>query len=278
MKTYRLLYVAAVLSALACSDREATAPPSAPPPPPPPPPPAALLKDVVIPNLPSPYYHFEYNTEGRVNAASFASGFFIYDVLYEAGRISEMRNNIFVNHDRLTYSYDNAGRVIAVNYVDGDDDVVFTRLALSYIGEKLMEVERQRRLNGVFVTDKTMSFSYYADGNLMELTEHRPALAGQPETTMIDRYELYDDKINVDGFSLIHDEFFDHLVLLPGVQLQKGNPARQTHTGDGLNYRVDYTYGYDDQKRPLTKSGDLVYLNGPDAGRRFQTSSVFTYY
>jgi hypothetical protein len=232
----------------------------------------------VIPNLPAPYYHFEYNTEGRVSAASFASGFFNYDVLYKAGRIREMRNNILVNHDRLTYGYDAAGRVVEINYVNSEDEVVFTRLALSYDGPKLAQIERQRRLNGGFVTDKTMSFTYYADGNLMELTEHRPAINGQPQTTTLDRFEQYDDNINVDGFGLIHDEFFDHLVLLPGVQLQKGNPAKQTHSGDGLNYRVDFTYGYDDQNRPLTKSGELIFLNGPDAGRRFQTSSTFTYY
>jgi hypothetical protein len=77
---------------------------------------------------------------------------------------------------------------------------------------------------------------------------------------------------------LIHEEFFDHKVLLSGVQLQKGNPARQTHTGDGVNYSVSFSYTYDDRNRPLTKTGALTFLNGSDAGKTFQTSSTFSYF
>ena len=105
-----------------------------------------------------------------------------------------------------------------------------------------------------------------------------PARHREEETTTVDRFERYDDKINVDGFSLLHEEFFDHKVLLPGVQLQKGNPARQTHTGDGVNYAVDYIYTYDDLNRPLTKAGALTFSNGPDAGKTFATRSIFSYY
>jgi hypothetical protein len=152
-------------------------------------------------------------------------------------------------------------------------------VTLSYNGEKLTGLVRQRLLNGSFVVDKMMAFSYFPDGNLEELTEHRPAVAGfQPETTTLDRFEQYDDQTNVDGFGLLHDDFFDHLVLLPGVVLQKGNPARVTRTGDGINYQVDNRYDYDELGRPRSTTGDLVLLNGADAGRHFQTQSVFTYY
>jgi hypothetical protein len=246
---------------------------------PPPPPPPVLLKDVVIPHLPSPYYHFAYDAMGRVAAASFASDLRAYDVTYTGDRIREMRNNVVANGDRLVYVYDDAGRVGAIRYVDSNG-VTFTLLIFSYDGPRLTGLERDRRVEGGFIIDKTMSFSYYPDGNLLELTEHRPAIDGrQDETTTVDRFERYDDKINVDGFSLIHDDFFDHLVLLPGVQLQKGNPGRLTHTGnDQVNHQVDYTYTYDDRNRPLAKSGDLVFLNGPNAGQRFQTRSEFSYY
>ena len=114
---------------------------------------------------------------------------------------------------------------------------------------------------------------------MREITERRPAIDGQQEaTTTVDRFEQYDAKVNVDAFGLIHDDFFDHLVLLPGVQLQKGNPGRQTHTGDGVNFTVDYSYSYDDKNRPLAKSGAVTVTNGTDAGQKFQISSVFTYY
>src|SRR5258708_6889866 len=62
-----------------------------------------LLKDIVIPHLPSPYYHFEYNSDSLATKVDFASGYSIYDVLYKGNTIAEMRNNIIVNHDTLRY-------------------------------------------------------------------------------------------------------------------------------------------------------------------------------
>jgi hypothetical protein len=51
-----------------------------------------------------------------------------------------------------------------------------------------------------------------------------------------------------------------------------------THTGDGLEFTVDYAYAYDAQRRPLTKTGRLTIDSGVDAGRTFLISSTFTYY
>jgi hypothetical protein len=272
---YRYSWLAILVAAVsACTSEPGTTAPT----PPVPPEPGVLLRDVVISNLPSPYYHFEYDAAGRVIAASFASGLTNYEVVYDGGRISEMRNNILVNRDRLSYLYDDAGRVSIILYIDSNG-LVYTRLFFTYDGPTLTKLERHRKVDGGFIIDKTMSLSYYPDGNLQQITEHRPSVDGQQiETTTVDRFEQYDDKLNVDGFGLIHDDFFDHLVLLPGVRLQKGNPARQTHTGDGLNFAIDYSYTYDAKNRPLTKTGDALLLNGTDAGRRVQLSSVFSYY
>ena len=237
-----------------------------------------LLKDIVASSLPSPYYHFEYDATGRMTFASFASELTRYDLSYTAGRLSEMTNNILVNHNRLVYFYDGAKRVSEVRYVD-DTGVVFTRVHYAYDGTKLIGVERERKTANGFVVDKTMSLSYGADGNLLDLTEHFVAIAGiQNDATFTDHYEQYDTGINVDGFSLLHDEFFDHLVLLPQVQLQKTNPGVVSRSGDGLNYRIEYSYTYDDKNRPLSKLGDVTIRNGADAGRRIPTSSVFSYY
>jgi len=272
------LILAAAL--LACGGDSGTTSPTTTPPPPPPPPPAVQLEDVAVDRLPSPYYHFAYGGDGRVSFVSFASDLTRYDVTYDAGgRLAEMRNNTIANHDRLQYVYDDAGRVGLVKYLDASDRV-YTTVFFTYDGEKLKGIERDRRVDGGFIIDKTVALSYDADGNLFELTTHRPAIAGrQAEETTVDRYEGYDDGINVDGFGLIHDDFFDHLVLLPGVQLQKNNPARETRTGDGINYTVDYVYTYDAAHRPRVKSGDLtVTRNDPNVGRHFQTRSSFSYY
>lgn len=245
---------------------------------PPPPPAPVLLKDVVLDRLPSPYYHFDYDANNRASGVSFASSLNSYALIYSADRLSEMRSNNLFNHDRLVYAYDASGRVESVKYTD-ENDIVFTVLFFRYDGQQLTELERDRRVTGGFIIDKTMSFSYYPDGNLLELTEHRPAIDGlQPEGTTVDHFEGYDTRINVDAFGLIHDDFFDHLVLLPPVQLQKGNPARVTHTGDGDNFTIDYTYTYDSRNRPLARSGDLAFLTGPDAGQHFHLTDTFSYY
>ncbi len=239
--------------------------------------PAVPLKDVEVAHLPSPYYHFEYGPDGRIAQVSFASGLLIYDVRYEDGKISELQNISLANMDRLQYVYDAAGRVKTVNYLDGAG-TVFTRVLLTYDGDKLSRLDRERKLESGFTIEKTMSFSYYPDGNLQAIGEYRPAVNGQEATTTVDRFEQYDDNVNVDAFGLIHDDFFDHVVLLPDVQLQKGNPAREILTGVSTNFRFDYTYTYDERKRPLTKGGTATILTGPDSGRTIPLSTVFSYY
>ncbi|HEU4993817.1 MAG TPA: hypothetical protein VFT29_03325 [Gemmatimonadaceae bacterium] len=267
---YALSFILAVVSG--CGDYSATGPY-----PPPPPPPPVLLKDVTLSSLPSPFYHFEYDASGRVSAVSFASGLRMYSMTYSGDRLTEVDNDVNVNHDRLQYVYGVDGNVDAVKYLDASG--VFTFVGFTYSQGRLTEVERDIRVTGGFIIDKVMTFSYDADGNLRELSEHRPAITGrQDETTTVDHFEQYDTGINVDAFSLIHDEFFDHLILLPGVQLQRGNPRRVTRTGDGLNYVVDYTYTYDERNRPVTRTGALRLTNGERAGEILQLLGQFSYY
>ena len=232
----------------------------------------------MLSSLPAPYYHFEYDSSNRVKFVSFASDFTRYDVTYAAGRLSEMQDNILVNHDRLVYVYDDSGRVALVRETN-DNNVVFELLIFTYNGRQLTGVERDRRVAGGFIIDKTMALSYYADGNLRQLAWHRPAITGlQDEQSYADLYEQYDTGTNVDGFGLLHDDFFDHLVLLPDVQLQKGNPQRVTRTGDGETFVADYSYSYDGSNRPLTRLGQITITSGAGAGSQFQTSAVFSYY
>jgi len=240
--------------------------------------PSVLLKDVIIPLLPSPYYHFEYGSTGRISSASFASNFTMYDLSYTQGRLSEMQNNILVNHDRLVYNYDNAGHVREIDYTK-PGGVVFTRVRFSYSGTKLTGVERQRMIASGFIVDKTMTLAYDVDGNLSDLTERRPMIAGvQNQATYTDHFEDYDTGVNVDGFGLLHQEFFDHLILLPRVQLQKSNPRRVTHGGDSDHYVIDYTYQYDSLNRPRTKTGVVTFTSGARAGQQFPDGATFTYY
>jgi hypothetical protein len=156
-----------------------------------------LLKDVVIPRLPSPYFHFDYDATGRLTGASYASELTKYDVRYDGGRISALTNITLGNRDTLKYVYDDSGRVLAIQYVNGSG-TVYTRIIFTFEGQQLRQLQRERKLSDGFIIDKQMTFTYYADGNVRDITEHHPAIDGeQTETSMVDHYENYDTKINV---------------------------------------------------------------------------------
>lgn len=76
----------------------------------------------------------------------------------------------------------------------------------------------------------------------------------------------------------LQDSHTAHMLLLPGVRLQKNNPLRHIRSGSGIHYEINYNYIYNDLKRPVQKTGDAVFTNGPDAGLHFQTNPSFTYY
>lgn len=238
-----------------------------------------LLKDITIPSLPSPYYYFEYNSDSLVTKIDFASGYTIYDVVYNGNKISEMRNNIIVNHDTLRYSYDNAGKVTLIKFIN-TANVVYRHAFFAYNGNLIKEIEWDRKQSdGSFFIDRTLSFSFYADGNVKTITDHRPAIAGTDDYTSVKTFEQYDDKINVDDFSLVHDGIHDHLFMLQGFRLQKNNPRKEMLSVNGTDlYTIDYTYTYNNDNTPANKAGNFLYLSGQYAGQRFQTNSFYRYY
>lgn len=250
---------------------------------PPPPPPQAkkiLLKDITIPHLPSPYYHFEYNSDSMAIKVDFASGFSIYDVVYNGNNIREMRNNIIVNHDTLRYLYDNSGKVGLIIFIN-DKNVTYRHVNFLYDGDLVKEIDWDHKEGNVgYLIDRTLKFTYHPDGNVKTITEHRPAMNGSEEYTSTQEFDQYDDKINVDDFSLIHDTFHDHLFLLQGFRLQKNNPRKEAfHAGPGQTaYTVDYTYTYNNDKTPSLKAGNLLFTDGSDSGKRFQISTSYSYY
>jgi len=248
--------------------------------PPPAPEKKILLKDITIPHLPSPYYHFEYNSDSLVSKADFASGYTIYDVIYNGNKISEMRNNILVNHDTLRYVYDNAGKVVMLKFIH-QSNVLYRLVFFTYQGNLVTKIEWDQKEGTVgYWVDRTLTFIYHPDGNVKTITERRPAHDGIEEYNSITQFDQYDDKINVDDFSLIHDGIHDHLFLLQGFRLQKNNPGKETFSAavGQTAYTVNYTYTYNADNTPLSKLGDLLFTDGGDAGKKFQTSTFYTYY
>jgi len=272
-----ILWILALGILLQACQKDHTPPPT---PPTPKPVRKVLLKDIVIPNLPSPYYHFEYNGDSLASKVDFASGYSIYDVLYKGNNIAEMRNNIIVNHDTLRYLYDNAGKVFMILFIS-QSNIVYRHVSFMYNGDEVKKIDFDHKEGDAgFLIDRNLTFTYYADGNVKAITDHRPAHGGSPETTTIQQFEQYDDKVNVDDFSLIHATYQDHLFLLQGFRFQKNNPGKEVFSaGPGnLAYTEDYTYTYNNDATPAVKSGSLLFTAGSDSGKRFQTTTNYTYY
>ncbi|HTE29540.1 MAG TPA: hypothetical protein VK666_04145, partial [Chryseolinea sp.] len=161
-----------------------------------------------------------------------------------------------------------------------DENVVFRRVLFTYSGNQIQQIEWDHMTaSGDFLIDRKVSFAFFPDGNLKTMTDHRLFPAGTPEHSYITTFEQYDNKINVDDFSLVHDGIHDHLFLLQGFRLQKNNPGKETFSVDGVTfYTESYTYTSNGDNTPSTKIGDFVYASGPDAGKRFETSTFYTYY
>jgi hypothetical protein len=238
-----------------------------------------LLKDIMVPGVPSPHYHFEYNADSLVTRAEFESQYTMYDVLYSGGRISEMRNNIIINHDTLRYSYDNVGKVTLIKFID-KNDVIYRHAFFTYNGSLIKEIKCDRKQSdGNFFTDRILTFSFYTDGNVKTITDHQPPSPGIDDYVSVKTFENYDDKINVDDFSLIHNGIHDHLFLLQGFRVQRNNPGKETLSVNGVDFAtMNYTYTYNSDHTPSNKGGSLQYLSGQYKGQIFQTNTYFTYY
>lgn len=274
MQIKHLLLVSFILAVISChKDKE-----SSPQPDPPENNTVIRLKDVNSPRLPSPFYHFEYNGSGHITHASFSSGLAIYDVFYADKKIIRMENTTLGNKDILKYEYTNGD--VAVIRIINKNGVNYRRAFFGYTAShQLQTVDWEVKDGNIgFAQEQTLQLTYYPDGNLKELVTHYYAVGPQTAAIYTDRFENYDDKVNVDAFSLLHPDQNHHLYLLPGIKIQLNNPRRNVRSGDGVNYEVDYTYNYDTAGRPLIKTGDLLWKSGADSGKHFTVQTTFSYY
>lgn len=239
---------------------------------------ALKVKDISEKNLPSPYYHFEYDDTGNITVAGFQSGLRLYDVDYSGKNIESMENTTDpFNKVRLEYEYSN-GDLFVVRVKD-QNGVTFRHCIFSFSpSHQLQQMDWDVADGSVgFLQEQTLTFSYYPDGNVMQIVTHNYAVGVQTEAVFTDTFEDYDAHSNPDGFSLLHTNGHE-LILMPGLKFQTNNPHRVTRTGDGINYEIDYTYSYDNKGRPAVKTGDLKFNNGQNAGQHFETRSTFSYY
>jgi hypothetical protein len=237
-----------------------------------------LLKDISYSSLPSPYYYFEYDAAGRVINTRFASGIVLYQVNYTGNAISEIQKTNATNKDRLVYTYDN-GRPSLIKYIHVNGEI-YKRCFITYTpAGKPAKMEWEIKFGTVgFILIREMSFTYYADGNLKDLTARMPAIDGnEPESTYTDHYENYDAGKNTDEFTL-YQNFNDHILLLPGIKLQQNNPRRVTRTGVPFTYEINFNYTYNNQQYPVSRNGLMKITGGTDAGKELLITAGYSYY
>jgi hypothetical protein len=240
---------------------------------------ALKLKDINIGSLPSPYYHFEYRDDKYISSFDFSNGL-IYDMTYTGDNLTLMKNNTAgTTKDSVKYSYtDNKLTQITVT---ADVGFTYRRAFLTYYPSgQLQKLEWELKPgNEPFAKEQSFTFTYYPDGNVKEILQQYFAVGMLPEASFTDKYENYDNKINVDGFTLAEPSRIKIPILIPGITLQVNNAGRIVRTGGAaVTYEVNYTYTYDGTGRPLVKTGDFVNTSGPDSGQHYQLQTTYSYY
>jgi len=236
------------------------------------------LKDLTERNLPSPYYHFEYDDSGKVTLLNYQSGLRVYEVRYSGKNIVSMESTVdTVTIIKLEYIYVN-GEFVGIKVKNRNGEVIENCIISYNSSHQLQEIEWDvRDGNAGFLIEQILTYSYYPDGNVMEVVTHNYPIATQTEAIYTDRFENYDDHVNAEGFSLANNSSHEP-ILLPGTKIQLNNPRRVIRTGDGINFEINNTYTYDSHGRPIIKTGDVKATNGSNAGQHFEAQSTFSYY
>ena len=242
-----------------------------------PPPGLVLLKDISYSSLPSPFYHFEYDANWRINKFSFSSALGQYNVSYAENGISNIEKTNATNHDKLIYTYESIGKPSVVEYTYSNGEV-YERCFITYSGNQLSKMEWEVKPTTIgFINLRELSFTYYDDGNLKDVTGHGFAIDGvQEEYTYTEHYENYDNKKNTDDFA-IYQTPNDHTLLLPGIKLQQNNPGKVIRTGAPFSFEITYAYTYNNDY-PVNRTGNLKITSGTDTGKQFTLTAGYTYY
>lgn len=236
-----------------------------------------VLKEAEVDRLPSPYFQLTYNDSNFVTHIDFASSMLSYKVEYEKNRVIRMINNTFVNHDTLSYTYAN-NRVVTIRHTSASTGKPTWRYDFLYDKDVVKEIHWWSFPSGPdSVLYRKVIMQYYSDGNLQQYDDYYSQTTGGPVTLSTTvKFTNYDQGVNVDDFYLLKN-FFEDVLFLPQVKLQKNNPAHVTMTGGYEDYVTDYTYQYNTNKLPTAKNYTVAVTRGPNAGQQFTFTDHFSY-
>jgi hypothetical protein len=234
-----------------------------------------LLKEVLIEHLPSPYFQFTY-FDSFVTNISFASNLLAWDLQYENNRVKRMINTM--NQDSLVYFYANE-RVATIRHIAAADGKPRWRYDFEYNGTGQLEEINWWAFpvpGSDSVLDRKVLLQYQPDGNLSKYDDYRRDLNGDFGLAITVELKDYDNGVNVDDFSLLKD-FFDDLLFLPQVKLQKNNPRQLLWHGIDNDYTFTYSYQYGSNRLPLEKDYTILVNKGTNAGDQFTGQEQYLY-
>ena len=242
------------------------------------PPPATgelRLKDYVVSNLPSPYYSFDYSTDNRVSKINFASSLFQYSLSYEAGKLTRLVNE--PNGDRLEYRY-LLGRVSSIEQFESSAGRREWSYQFTYDPDGKLTIARWFQIvnNGADSIARRVALLSYQGENLIDLFNFRENQNGELALSSHINFGNFDDKTNVESFGLLKD-FFEHLLFLPGVTLQKNNPRISHILGEQSDFEVQYTYTYQSTV-PVSKISRIEQVRGTQTGKVTVGNTVYHYF
>jgi len=235
-----------------------------------------LLKDIVSDNVPSPYYHFVYDSNKYVTEIHFASNLDIYKLEYDNKRLKRMLN--INNNNRLEYTYTN-NMVSLITEISGITGEKRYEVFFDYnSNNRLVQVNWFRFINNGATRRpyRRVMLTYYADGNLASTDDFHAEADGPLEWNSNKQYKDYDNGINVDDFSLLKN-FFEPLFFLPSVRLQKNNARTEIITEIQNDFTINYHYEYHNGL-PVTQEGTMTQTRGNGIGETFNFSIAYSYY
>lgn len=166
-----------------------------------------LLKDVTASSLPSPYFHFEYDSRKYVTKISFADNLDVYSLQYQNKRLAKMIN--IHNNNQVVYTYSDK-KVSLITELSGITGAVTWKYYFDYnSSNQLVQVRWFRFENNGndSVPYRKAILAYYADGNLANIDNFRESTNGVLTWSSKIQYIDYDTSTNVDDFSLFKDFF-----------------------------------------------------------------------
>jgi hypothetical protein len=238
---------------------------------------AVKLKEIIVSSLPSPYYHFTYNNEGYVMTINYASDLFQYTLQYQNNRVKSMVNA--VNQDSLVYRYTNK-KITAIDTYSGMSDERIAHHDLAYdLKGHLIKLWWYviPHPNGDSLLERVVEIQYNAAGNIDRYNNHFMDENGELSITVHYAFEDYDDNINVEDFGLLKS-FFEDLIYLPSVKLQKNNPRKLRISSSENEFEITYNFTYNDKKLPVEKQTTTKQIRGSNAGRVTTSTTTYSYY